>query len=569
MVPIILAIAILLCMVWYLFIYDREFTRDMLLGCARMSESNGYHEVATWFYNAAYSHSGDNDAVAIELAEQYVSDGNYTKAEYTLTNAIANGAGIDVYIALCDTYVQQDKLLDAVNMLNNVTNPEIKAQLDEMRPAAPVATPEPGFYRQYISVTLTLSEGTTYVSTNGEYPTVKGSVYTDGITLSDGENTIYAITVSENGLVSPVSIYGYTVGGVIELMEFADPAIETEVRTLLNVTEETVLYTNDLWQITEFEMPEGAKIYSDLKHMAFLEVLTIENGVSDELTNLSSLANLTTLKITNTAVSESVLTSIAALPVLKNLTLTDCDLTTISPLKSATGIVTLDLSKNLISNIEPISVMTGLTELNLYSNAVKDISPLRSNTALTKLNVSTNAITSLAPIENLTSLTSVDASTNSISTLGSFEKLTSLTYLSLNTNKLTDVSDLASCTSITELYISTNALKDISSLSSLTSLLYFDFSYNEVTTIPSFPKDCALVIINGTKNKLSSLSPLADLENLNRVYMDYNSDISSVSELADCPVLIEVNVYATKVTDVTSLTNQSIIVNYSPIQDEE
>ena len=46
--------------------------------------------------------------------------------------------------------------------------------------------------------------------------------------------------------------------------------------------------------------------------------------------------------------------------------------------------------------------------------------------------------------------------------------------------------------------------------------------------------------------------------------MDYNNGISSVKALADCPMLIQVNVYGTKVTQVSSLTSQNIIVNYDP-----
>ena len=106
LLPFLLVIVIVAGSVWYLFVYDRAFTRDVLLACARFSESQGHHSMSTWFYNRAYNHAADNDAVAIELAEQYVSDGNYTKAEYTLSKAIADGGSIDVYIALCRTYVE-------------------------------------------------------------------------------------------------------------------------------------------------------------------------------------------------------------------------------------------------------------------------------------------------------------------------------------------------------------------------------------------------------------------------------------------------------------------------------
>lgn len=566
LLPIVLAVAIIACTAWYLFVYDRTFTRDMLLSCARYSESQGSHNTAAWFYNLAYAQSENSDAVAIELAQQYKSSGNYTKAEYTLYNAIADGAGVDVYVALSKIYVEQDKLLDAVNMLSSVTNEEIKTQLETMRPAAPTATPDPGFYSQYISVTLAAENGTIYYSHNGEYPSVDSEPYADAITLADGENTIYAIAVDEKGLVSPLSIFGFTVGGVIEEVNFADAAIEAEIRTLLGVNESTVLYTNDLWTITEFTVPEGAKSYADLKNLLFLEKLTIKNGVGDELSFISSLANLTALSITNTTVSQDTLTAIAVLPLLKTLTLSDCGLTSTTPLEKAVNITTLDLSNNAIRNIDALSAMTNLQEANLEYNALTSLSALSANTALTKLDVSTNSLTSLAPLSSLTALTWVDASTNSISDLGEIGKLTALSYLSMASNKLTDISQLSSCTAITDLNISSNSLADISSLSKLTGLMYLDFSYNEVTELPKFSTSCALVTINGSHNKLSSLQNLSGLENLNRVNMDYNTDIKSVDPLAKCPVLLEVNVYGTGVTDVTSLTNQCIVVNYNPVQ---
>lgn len=245
-IPIILTIAILLCMAWYLFIYDRTFTRDVLLGCARYSESQGNHKTAAWFYSLAYSQAGDNDAVAIELANQYKSSGNYTKAEFTLSNAIHDGGSLDLYIALCKTYVEQDKLLDAVNMLDNITDPEIKSQLAAIRPEAPITAPAPGFYNQYISITLSANTGTIYATIDKQYPSILDKPCTEAIALQDGENTIYAIAVSENGLVSPLSVFGYTIGGIIEKMEFADPAVKKSVYEILNVSEDQELYTNDL-----------------------------------------------------------------------------------------------------------------------------------------------------------------------------------------------------------------------------------------------------------------------------------------------------------------------------------
>lgn len=564
--PILLCLAIIACTCWYLFVYDRAFTRDILLKCARYSESQGSHAVAEWFYTCAYTQSGNSDAVACELAEQYKSVGNYTKAEYTLTNAIIDGGGVDLYIALSKTYVEQDKLLDAVNMLNGVTNEEIKAQLDAIRPQAPTVTPAPGFYNQYISVTVQGEGGTLYVNADAQFPSVKADPYSEPIPLKDGESTVYAVTVAENGLVSPAAVYGYTIGGVVEVMDFKDAEMEAAVRELLIVSDTKVLYTNDLWTIKEFTVPESAKDYSALKNMVFLEKLTISGGVAGQLHNIAALSTLSELTVTGITVTQEELSAISTLPSLKKLTLAGCDLAGIAPLANASGITHLDLHGNTVRKLDALSGMTALEVLILEDNAVVDLSALTGCTALSKLDVSGNSITSLAPVAGLSALTWLDAGNNLITELGAVNRLTALEYLNLKSNSLTTVDGISGCTKLTELNIASNSLTDVSSLSSLVDLMYFDFSYNQVKELPAFPKDCALVVINGSNNQITSLERLKGLENLNNVHMDYNTEISSVSPLESCPVLIEVNVYATKVKDVTALTNQSIIVNYNPVQ---
>ena len=265
LLPVILVVAIILCAAWYLLVYDRPFTRDVLLSVARYSEDNGNHSMAAWFYGMAYKQSGNSDAVAIELAEQYKSIGNYTKAEYTLTNAITDGGDIELYIALSKTFVEQDKLLDAVKLLDNVTNPEVAQELNKIRPAMPTVSPAPGFYNQYISVEVSGDQNTIYANQKTCYPSVHNDLYKDAFTLKDGENTIYALSVAENGLVSPLLVSGYTIGGVVKEMEFADATIERHVRNLLSADDDQLLYTNDLWTIKSYTVPSGAKKLSDLQ----------------------------------------------------------------------------------------------------------------------------------------------------------------------------------------------------------------------------------------------------------------------------------------------------------------
>ena len=157
LVPLLMIVLVIASIGWYLFVYDRAFTRDLLLQQARDNDLKGNTSLSSWFYNLAYGFSGQDENVAIELANQYKASGNYTKAEVTLSKAIRDGATKELYIALCKTYVEQDKILDAVSMLANIPNASIKAELEAMRPAAPQADYPSGYYSQYISVTLSSS----------------------------------------------------------------------------------------------------------------------------------------------------------------------------------------------------------------------------------------------------------------------------------------------------------------------------------------------------------------------------------------------------------------------------
>ena len=454
-------------------------------------------------------------------------------------------------------------------MLNSIANPEIKSQLDKLRPKAPTVSIAPGFYSQYITVDLSSDSGKLYVTTNGEYPSIYDAVYAEPISLVEGENTIIALSVSDNGLVSSLSTFGYIVGGLIEEVDFADSAISRSLHDSLEISDDKPIFTNDLWNITDFTIPEDALVYSDLKHLPYLESLTIENGVSSELHNISSLSNLSKLDIVNCTVSEDDLIRIASLPVLKYLRLQNCGISNISQLSEARSLISLDLNSNAIRNLSPLASLNKLQELNLHHNAITTLSDLASLSALKVLNVSNNSLISIAPVSNLTNLTHLDADSNRITDLGDINQLTSLTHLSMANNSITDVVKLAACTALTELNISSNMITDISSFHALVKLTYFNFSYNQVLQLPPWPSDCSLITLDGAYNQLTSIDALSGMQSLNNVYMDYNEGIESVEALASCPVLIQVDVYGTKVADVTSLTNQSVIVHYTPVQIEE
>ena len=569
-IPIILVFAIIACIGWYLFIYDRDFTRDMLLEGARFFDSRGNHAISSWFYDQAYIQANDNDTVAIELAQQHKANGNYTKAEYTLTRAISDGASAELYVALCKTYAEQDKLMDVVKLLDSVlsetstVDPQVKQQLQAMRPSAPVCSPAAGFYSQYINADVSCETGTLYVNPNGEYPSVNDSPYSAPIELADGENSLYAIAVSEEGLVSPLSIFGYTIGGVIKEVEFVDDAMEEAIRLHLAVNADKVLYTNDLWDLTYFTVPSNAQDISDLSYMTFVEDLAIDSIPAGQLHNLSTLVNVTSLQIRNTAISTDELKLIGSLPKLERLTLSNCALSTAAGLETATGITYLDLSHNTIRDLSPLKNMANLQDVYMQNNALNDLTVLGTMKSLKQLDVSFNLLSSLNPIYNCTSLLSLNASNNVITNLVGIEKLTALEYFNIAKNTLQEAAPIAGCTNLKTLNLSENAISDLSAFSSLSALESFDFSRNSVTELPEFSDECKLITIDGSHNQIESLENLEGLQNLNNVFMDYNENLSSVEPLVNCPRLVQVKVYGTSVAEVKSLLDMDVVVEFDP-----
>lgn len=562
-VPILMALLILASLIWYGFVYDRDFTRDLLLKQARYCSTYGHEKMSSWFYDLAYVHSGQSNNVAIELANQFKKAGNYTKAEYTLHKAIADGGTMDLYTALCQVYVEQDKVIDALNMLDYLTGNEIIMEMEYARPTAPVADLEPGFYNDYVSVQLSCENGTIYYALNENYPSFRSEPYSAPITLPAGETTIRAIVVSPDGLVSPISTYTYTVGGVVEQVYFEDAAMEAAVRQMLNLGNSTI-YTNQLWDIRSFSVPEGTQTLSDLSKFTGLQELYINYTNIASLSFLKDMPNLRQLSLSCSWFPVEDMSLIASLPELQKLDLSNCSLSTLAGLENAVNLTDLILSDNSIRNLTPLASLFHLQELNLSHNAVTDLTSLSNLAYLNKLDISYNSISSIAPIAPCYKLNWLNASHNNLTSVSALTNLKELTYLDLSNNALTDVAVIGECANLQELNISNNTISDISSFRTLVNLTDFYFTNNQVEKLPDWPvAECSLRKIDGSYNQLNNVKPLSGIRTLNIVKLDYNQ-ITSVAPLAECDTLIQVNIFGNEIKDPEKLTELDIIINYDP-----
>ncbi len=567
-VPLVLALAIVACAAWYLLIYDQAFTKELLLDQARRFESSGNYKISAFLYDVAYYQSSHDDDVAIELAQQYLDMGNYTKAEFTLTNAIRSNPTAELYAALSRIFVQQDKLLDAVNLLDGISDPSISKELDAMRPQTPALTPEPGFYSQYITVEAKSNGSALYVSTDADYPSTAVDAYTDPITLSTGETVVYAIAVNEHGLVSPLTVAGYTIEGVVEKVSFADPAMEAAIRAAVEATDSEVIYTNRLWSVTEFAVPAEAKSYEDLKLLPKLTKLTISKDSQGDLAVLDELEQLQELHLNQIRLSEADLNRIASHTDLTHLSMAGCALSSIQPLAALTNLRYLDLADNTIRNINALSGMTGLQQLYLANNVVNTLDALTALQKLESLDISYNAVTSLAPLKAMQNLKTLLAPNNQIASVQELNGLTALEVLDVSHNNIAEISGLSSLSLLIELHASNNALVSMAGLQLLPHLRILDLSYNQITQLPAFYKTCELVSIDMSHNLLLEIGTLAGLPWLNNVNIDYNEEVEDLLPLDTCPVLVTVNAYGTNVTEVSFLTEKSIIVNFDPTLDK-
>lgn len=563
LMPLLLGLLIIASIFWYLFIYDRNFTRDTLLHQARYQDMNGNTRISSWFYDAAYRFSGHDENVAIELANQYKQDGNYTKAELTLTEAIYSAPTAELYTALSRVYVEQDKLLDAIHLLDTIPHPEIKAQLDAQRPISPVPGIPAGFYSEYINVALESKAKYIFYTVDKSYPSIQGLVYQGPVAIPAGETILTAIAVSEDGLVSPIAELCYTINGVIEEVVFQDTAIDTAIRTMIGADADDLILSNQLWDISEFKIPENAKTFEDLAHLVNLKKLSINEHNLESLEFLSPLQKLAVLDLSGSRFDPRDLEVVTTLPALEELLLSGCSLSSIEHLENAVQLTALDLSSNTIRNLDVLASMPKLSKLNLQHNAVNSLAIAANLTNLTELHIGYNDITDLSPLTNCQNLAYLDADHNKLESLDGLYGLTKLEYLSVDYNSIADISYLASNTSLKNLSIASNKISNISALGALSKLEILDFSGNHVEALPTWSDSCPLQTIDGSYNALTSIDELRNLQSLTHVYMDYNL-ITNIDALENCFCLVQVNAFGNAIPDVSVLRNRDIIVNYDP-----
>ncbi|MCL2083855.1 MAG: leucine-rich repeat domain-containing protein [Oscillospiraceae bacterium] len=520
----------------------------------------------------------------MRLIELYIGQGNFSRAEYMLEHGMREQGGqAELYRLLCDVYVMQDKLLDAVSLLNNLPNPRIQEQLDAERPAPPVLTPPPGDYRELPSLTVWAGEGQrSFVTIDGKIPSVEKNLYTEPIQLPQGYVEVQAVSVGADGLVSDWAVGVYRVDDVRERVFFAEPAIETHARALIGIPEGEIV-SGLLQNIAELIIPEahGYKTLDDIKWFPGLRTLWLQ-GTGDTHTDISALAGLpdiTSLRLSDMGIDSMDLDAVGALEYLEYLDLSHNQIATLGNLAHLTSLTYLALTGNSITDLTPLSGMTLMNDLDLGDNGIEETQPLSEMTLLTRLDMEGNRVRDLQGLSGMAELRSLNLSRNSIVSLEPLAGLQALTGLSLSHNKemyrmeLISVSDdgddpeaeiedgapseaeyyntltpLGRLTGLKTLLLDACGIGEIAPLAPLTGLERLSLNDNALTSLADVQGMTAMIELSANRNAITSLRPLQGMSKLQTLHIEYNG-MPSLIAIRELPSLKTVYAFGNPLTE--------------------
>ena len=185
-------------------------------------------------------------------------------------------------------------------------------------------------------------------------------------------------------------------------------------------------------------------------------------------------------------------------------------------------------------------------------------------TTLTELDISGNRVTSLEPLAACTGMLTLRVNSNGLSAIGVLQNMPELQIFQASNNSISDVSPLNSCTQLVRLNLKNNQITTADFLSLMPLLTHVDISHNSISALPQLPENAALQKLYASYNQLTDLTVLSNLASLNYVDVDYNPELTDLGCLASCYMLVQVNAFGTKVTDISALTAMNVIVNYDP-----
>jgi len=494
-----------------------------------------------------------DEALRLRVCQKYLDAGNTSRAEYVLFSGIEEaGQSTVLYAKLSQVYVLQDKLRDAVELLDGIQMPNIAAEIAAIRPPRPSFARQPGTYNEMIPLELDAQGQTIYYSIDGEIPSTEKE-FIKRVDLSPGKNKVMAVAVNQQGLVSAWSEGEYVLKDIVLPYYCKDPEIEKLIRQTIKKPD-GYLYTSDLWKIKTLKSSKKAnfKTLDDLLECTGLTTLELQGtNQSCDISVLAEVPMLQTIRLQHMGVSSLDLEALKGLSDLKTLDLSYNAIGNLDALPAISGLVSLNLTGNSILEATQLSSLKNLTNLNLTQNALSDTTPIGKLINLKSLNLSENRLSYLNGLSALPELESLDVSRNPLLTSldGVFRlpRLKTLIASNCGLESLPKASNI-SLPKLQSLDITGNKVGNIKGLSKAGDLVELKIAQNRVPDLKALEKMNKLRTLDADKNKISSVSPLKNLSSLSVLRVENNS-ITTLLPLKGCPSLREVFAFGNSIKD--------------------
>ena len=400
----------------------------------------------------------------------------------------------------------------------------------------------------------------------------------------------------------------------IQAMEFNDEALESMIRSAMNIPEGDILVSDALevreldfqmdgndWTKPRIHNLDALKYFTNLTYLNLgWAVQNEENCFADvDISALSALTNLEFLQMACVNISD--ISALSGMTSLKNLSVWGGKgLEDISVLANLTNLEVVELKNNLISDITPLAGLTNLYYIDVSDNLIADLSPLAGLTKLTELYVTDNPVRDYTPLSGIVSNLEkrdfepvaqpqpinfrdtvleqkiraiLNIPTGDI-TINDTEAVTEL-YLGNQAQgaipdeaKISDISALKYFPNLFKLDIYFNNIQWIHGIRSLSNLGILDLNGNKVADIVPISKCTNLIMLNlsGCQCNAEGLAPLSALTRLEWLDLSYSPNIGSVevlSGLTNLNALYLRNV-AVDLTPLAGLTNLTTLYLSEP-----
>jgi Leucine-rich repeat (LRR) protein len=295
------------------------------------------------------------------------------------------------------------------------------------------------------------------------------------------------------------------------------------------ITEATVNRAEAL----SFDRPETkalTRLPPEIRFLDGLRDLDLSNTQLTDISDLRELGGLTELRLSNTQVSD--LSPLAGMTGMTGLWLDNTQVSDLSPLAGMTRMMGLWLDNTQVSDLSPLAGMTGMRVLWLDNTQVSDLSPLAGMTGMTGLSLGNTQVSDLSPLAGMTGMTTLFLNDTQVSDLSSLVGMTGMTTLILRKTQVSDLSPLAGMTGMTELWLSNTQVSDLSPLAGMTGMTELWLGSTQV----------------------SDLSPLAGMTGITRLSL-HNTQVSDLSPLAGMTGMTELSLVNSPVLDLRVLRN--------------